>query len=31
VRVIRFTNEEVCGDVASVLARIGAELRVPFD
>jgi very-short-patch-repair endonuclease len=30
VRVIRFTNEEVCGDIDSVLARIRAELRIPF-
>ena len=30
VRVIRFTNEEVCGDIDSVLAQIGAELRIPF-
>ena len=31
LRVIRFTNEEVCGDLDFVLARIGAELRLPFD
>jgi very-short-patch-repair endonuclease len=32
VRVIRFTNAEVCDDLDSVLARIrDAELRVPFD
>ena len=31
VRVIRFTNEEVCGDIDAVLARIRAELRLPFD
>ena len=31
LRVIRFTNEEVCGDLDSVLARIGADLRLPFD
>ena len=31
LRVIRCTNEEVCGDLDSVLARIGAELRLPFD
>jgi very-short-patch-repair endonuclease len=30
VRVIRFTNEEVCGDIDSVLARIRTELRIPF-
>lgn len=30
VRVIRFTNAEVCDDVDSVLARIHAELRAPF-
>ena len=29
VRVIRFTNEEVCGDLDSVLARIAAELQLP--
>jgi very-short-patch-repair endonuclease len=31
VRVIRFTNEEVSDDLDAVLARIRAELRVPFD
>ncbi len=31
VRVIRFTNVEVCDDLDSVLARIRAELRLPFD
>ena len=31
VRVVRFTNEEVCDDLDFVLARIRAELRVPFD
>jgi very-short-patch-repair endonuclease len=31
VRVIRFTNEEVCGDIDSVLARLRVELRIPFD
>jgi very-short-patch-repair endonuclease len=31
LRVIRFTNDEVRGDVDSVLARIRAELRLPFD
>ncbi len=30
VRVIRFTNAEVCDDVDAVLARIHAELRAPF-
>jgi very-short-patch-repair endonuclease len=31
VRVIRFTNAEVCDDLDSALTRIGAELRVPFE
>ena len=31
IRVIRFTNEEVCADLDAVLARIRAELRLPFD
>ena len=31
IRVIRFTNQEVCDDPDSVLARIRAELRAPFD
>src|SRR5271165_5776423 len=31
VRVLRFTNAEVCDDLDSVLARIQAELRLPFD
>ncbi len=31
VRVLRFTNAEVCDDLDAVLARIGAELRLPFD
>ena len=31
VRVIRFTNKEVCGDIDSVLARICEALRAPFD
>jgi very-short-patch-repair endonuclease len=31
VRVIRFTNNEVCDDLDGVLARVGAELRLPFD
>jgi very-short-patch-repair endonuclease len=30
VRVIRFTNEDVCADLESVLARIRAELQLPF-
>ena len=30
IRVIRFTNEEVCADLDSGLARLRAELRVPF-
>jgi very-short-patch-repair endonuclease len=30
VRVIRFTNEEVCGDLDFVLGRIHEELRLPF-
>jgi len=30
VRVIRFTNEEVCADLDSVLTRLGAELRLPL-
>ncbi len=31
VQVIRFSNEEVCGDLDSVLERIAAALRLPFD
>jgi len=31
VHVVRFTNEEVCVDLDSVLARIRQELRLPFD
>jgi very-short-patch-repair endonuclease len=31
IRVIRFTNNEVCDDLDAVLARIRAELRLPFD
>ena len=31
VRVLRFTNAEVCDDLDSVLARIRVELRLPFD
>jgi very-short-patch-repair endonuclease len=31
VRVPRFTNEQVYGDLDSVPARIGAELRLPHD
>jgi very-short-patch-repair endonuclease len=30
IRVIRFTNDEVCNDLDAVLARIRAELRLPF-
>ncbi len=30
VRVIRFTNAEVCDDLDAVLARIHAELRAPY-
>lgn len=30
VHVVRFTNEEVCADLDSVLARIRQELRLPF-
>jgi very-short-patch-repair endonuclease len=31
VRVLRFTNAEVCDDLDAVLSRIQAELRLPFD
>jgi very-short-patch-repair endonuclease len=31
VHVLRFTNEEVRNDLDSVLTRIHAELRIPFD
>lgn len=31
LNVVRFTNEEVCGDLDSVLERIYAALRLPFD
>ncbi|MGA2795784.1 MAG: DUF559 domain-containing protein [Roseiarcus sp.] len=31
VDVVRFTNEEVSGDLDSVLERIRAALRLPFD
>jgi very-short-patch-repair endonuclease len=31
LRVIRFTNAEVCDDLDSALSRIYAELRLPFD
>jgi very-short-patch-repair endonuclease len=31
VCVVRFTNEEVCNELDSVLARIHAALRLPFD
>jgi very-short-patch-repair endonuclease len=30
VRLIRFTNAEVCEELDSVLARIRTELRLPF-
>ena len=30
VRVVRFGNEEVCGDLDAVLERIRAALRLPF-
>ena len=30
VRVVRFTNEEVCSELDAVLARIRQELRLPF-
>jgi very-short-patch-repair endonuclease len=30
VRVIRFTNAEVCDDLDSVLGRIYEEMRLPF-
>jgi very-short-patch-repair endonuclease len=30
VRVLRFTNAEVCDDLDAVLARIRVELRLPF-
>jgi very-short-patch-repair endonuclease len=30
VRVIRFSNDEVCGDLDSVLERIGEGIRLPF-
>jgi very-short-patch-repair endonuclease len=31
LRIVHFTNEEVSDDVESVLARIRAEIRLPFD
>ena len=31
LKVIRFANEDVCEDLDAVLARIRAELRLPFD
>ena len=31
VCVVRFANEEVCNELDSVLARIHAALRLPFD
>ncbi len=30
VQVLRFRNEEVCGDLDSVLDRVRAALRLPF-
>ena len=30
VRVIRFSNDEVCGELDSVLERIGEALTLPF-
>jgi very-short-patch-repair endonuclease len=30
VQVLRFSNEEVCGNLDSVLERIRAALRLPF-
>ena len=30
LRVIRFGNDEVCGELESVLQRIGEALRLPF-
>jgi very-short-patch-repair endonuclease len=30
VQVVRFSNEEVCGDLDAVLVRVGAALRAPF-
>ena len=30
VQVLRFSNEEVCGDLDAVLERIRAALRLPF-
>jgi very-short-patch-repair endonuclease len=31
LRVLRFTNAEVCDDLDSVLTRILTELRLPFN
>jgi very-short-patch-repair endonuclease len=31
IRVVRFTNAEVCNDIDSVLAKIRAELRLSFN
>lgn len=31
VHVMRFTNDEVCADLDSVLARIRQQLGLPFD
>ncbi|MGA8583380.1 MAG: DUF559 domain-containing protein [Roseiarcus sp.] len=30
IRVLRFTNADVCDELDSVLARIRSELRLPF-
>ena len=31
LHIARFTNDEVCADLESVLTRIREELRLPFD
>jgi hypothetical protein len=31
LRVIRFANTEACDDLDSVIARIHAAMRLPFD
>ena len=31
LHIVRFTNDEVSNDLESVLAKIHAELRLPFD
>jgi len=31
VRVVRLTNDEVCGNMDAALARIHAAMRLPFD